>query len=79
MNVHFSLGSLFGPSDGQGGDMATYNTGGDAGVLEPFAGNTNWTSLFDTLIVQNYDIEGAKCIGYATDDTESISNDTRLM
>lgn len=79
MNVHFSLGSLFGPNDGQGGGMSTYNTGGDAGVLEPFAGNTDWTSLFDTLIVQNYDIEGSKCIGYATDDTESISNDTRFM
>jgi hypothetical protein len=79
MNVHFSLGSLFGPNDGQGGGMATYNTGGDAGVLEPFAGNTDWTSLFDALIVQNYFIEGAKCIGYATDDTESISNDTRFI
>ena len=79
MNVHFSLGSLFGPTDGQGGGMATYNTGGDAGVLEPFAGNTDWTNLLSTLIVQNYDVQGAKCIGYATDDTESISNDTRFM
>ena len=90
MNVHFSLGSLFGPSDGQGGGMATYNTGGDAGVLEPFAGNTDWTSLFTTMpglnpftsarnYVRGYDKNGAKCIGYATDDTESLSSNTRFI
>ena len=79
MNVHFSLGSLFGPNDGQGGGMATYNTGGNAGVLEPFAGNTNWTSLFTSIGVTGYDQLGAKCIGYATDDSESISNDTRFI
>jgi hypothetical protein len=79
MNVHFSLGSLLGVSDGQSGNMSGYNIGGDLGVLEPFAGNTDWTTLFSTLIVQNYDIQGAKCIGYATDDTESISDDTRFI
>ena len=90
MNVHFSLGSLFGPNDGQGGGMADYNTGGDAGVLEPFAGNTNWTSLFTTMpgldpftsprnYVRGYDKNGAKCIGYATDDTESLSTNTRYI
>lgn len=79
MNVHFSLGSLLGVSDGQSGNMSGYNIGGDLGVLEPFAGNTDWTTLFSTLIVQNYDIQGAKCIGYATDDTESISDNTRFI
>ena len=79
MNVHFSLGSLLGVSDGQSGNMSGYNIGGNLGVLEPFAGNTDWTTLFSTLIVQNYDIQGAKCIGYATDDTESISDDTRFI
>jgi len=77
MNVHFSLGSLLGVSDGQSGNMSGYNIGGDLGVLEPFAGNTDWTTLFSTLGVTGYDQNGAKCIGYATDDTESISNDTR--
>jgi hypothetical protein len=79
MNVHFSLGSLLGVSDGQSGDMSGYNIGGDLGVLEPFAGNTDWTTLFSTLGVSGYDQNGAKCIGYATDDTESISNDTRFI
>jgi hypothetical protein len=59
--------------------MATYNTGGDAGVLEPFAGNTDWTSLFTSIGVTGYDQLGAKCIGYATDDSESISNNTRFI
>jgi hypothetical protein len=88
MNVHFSLGSLLGPSDGQGGGMESYNTGGDTGVIEPFAGNTDWTSLFTTMpglpsnprnYVRGYDKDGAKCIGYATDDTESLSNNTRYI
>jgi len=79
MNVHFSLGSLLGVSDGQSGNMSGYNIGGDLGVLEPFAGNTDWTTLFSTLGVTGYDQNGAKCIGYATDDTESISNDTRFV
>ena len=79
MNVHFSLGSLLGVSDGQSGNMSGYNIGGDLGVLEPFAGNTDWTTLFSTLGVTGYDQPGAKCIGYATDDTESISNDTRFI
>jgi hypothetical protein len=79
MNVHFSLGSLLGVNDGTGGDMSGYNIGGDLGVLEPFAGNTDWTELFSTLGVGGYDQDGAKCIGYATDDTESISNDTRFI
>jgi len=79
MNVHFSLGSLLGVSDGQSGNMSGYNIGGDLGVLEPFAGNTDWTELFSTLGVTGYDQDGAKCIGYAVDDTESISNDTRFF
>jgi hypothetical protein len=90
MNVHFSLGSLLGPSDGQGGGMESYNTGGDAGVIEPFAGNTDWTSLFTSMpglnpfvsnrnYVRGYDKDGAKCIGYATDDTESLSSNTRYI
>jgi hypothetical protein len=88
MNVHFSLGSLLGPSDGQGGGMESYNTGGDTGVIEPFAGNTDWTSLFTTMpglpsnprnYVRGYDQNGAKCIGYATDDTESLSSNTRYI
>ena len=79
MNVHFSLGSLLGVSDGQSGNMSGYNIGGDLGVLEPFAGNTDWTTLFSTLGVTGYDQNGAKCIGYAVDDTESISNDTRFF
>jgi len=79
MNVHFSLGSLLGVSDGQSGDMSGYNIGGDLGVLEPFAGNTDWTTLFSTLGVTGYNQNGAKCIGYAVDDTESISNNTRFF
>ena len=79
MNVHFALGSLFGPNDGQGGGMDNYNIGGNTGVLEPFAGNTDWTNLFETLIIENYFIEGAKCIGYATDDTESLNDNTRYF
>ena len=79
MNVHFSLGSLLGVSDGQSGNMSGYNIGGDLGVLEPFAGNTDWTTLFSTLGVSGYDQPGAKCIGYATDDTESISSDKRFI
>lgn len=79
MNVHFSLGSLLGVNDGTGTNMSGYNIGGDLGVLEPFAGNTDWTTLFSTLSVTGYDQNGAKCIGYAVDDTESISNDTRFF
>lgn len=79
MNVHFSLGSLLGVNDGQGTNMSGYNIGGDLGVLEPFAGNTDWTTLFSTLGVTGYDQDGAKCIGYAVDDTESISNDKRFF
>jgi hypothetical protein len=79
MNVHFSLGSLLGVSDGQSGNMSGYNIGGNLGVLEPFAGNTDWTTLFSTLGVTGYNQNGAKCIGYAVDDTESISNDTRFF
>jgi len=90
MNVHFSLGSLFGPNDGQGGGMADYNTGGDAGVLEPFAGNTDWTGLFTSMpglspftsprnLVDGYNQEGAKCIGYAVDDTLSLSENKRYI
>lgn len=79
MNVHFSLGSLLGVNDGTGTNMSGYNIGGDLGVLEPFAGNTDWTELFSTLGVTGYDQDGAKCIGYAVDDTESISNDTRFF
>lgn len=79
MNVHFSLGSLLGVNDGQSGNMSGYNIGGDLGVLEPFAGNTDWTTLFSTLGVTGYNQNGAKCIGYAVDDTESISNNTRFF
>ena len=79
MNVHFSLGSLLGVNDGTGTNMSGYNIGGDLGVLEPFAGNTNWTDLFTTLNVGGYSQIGSKCIGYAVDDTESISNDTRFF
>ena len=79
MNVHFSLGSLLGVNDGTGTNMSGYNIGGDLGVLEPFAGNTDWSALFFTLGVTGYNQTGSKCIGYAVDDTESISNDTRFF
>ena len=79
MNVHFSLGSLLGVNDGTGTNMSGYNIGGDLGVLEPFAGNTDWTELFSTLGVTGYDQDGAKCIGYAVDDTESLSSDKRFI
>jgi hypothetical protein len=79
MNVHFSLGSLFGPSDGQGSDEEYYNTMGNTGVLEPFAGNTDWTTLFEDINLLGYDQEGSKCIGYAVDDSETISTNTRYF
>jgi len=79
MNVHFSLGSLLGVNDGTGTNMSGYNIGGDLGVLEPFAGNTDWSALFFTLGLTGYNQTGSKCIGYAVDDTESISNDTRFF
>ena len=79
MNVHFSLGSLFGPSDGQGSDEEYYNTGGNTGVLEPFAGNTDWTTLFEDINLLGYDQQGAKCIGYAVDDSETTSTNTRFF
>lgn len=79
MNVHFSLGSLFGPSDGQTSDEEYYNTGGNTGVLEPFAGNTDWTTLFEDIGLLGYNQQGAKCIGYAVDDSETISTNTRYF
>jgi hypothetical protein len=79
MNVHFSLGSLFGPSDGQTSDEEFYNTLGNVGVLEPFAGNTDWTSLFNDINLLGYDEQGAKCIGYAVDDSETTSTNTRFF
>jgi hypothetical protein len=79
MNVHFSLGSLLGPSDGQTSDEEFYNTLGNAGVLEPFAGNTDWTSLFNDINLLGYDQQGAKCIGYAVDDSETTSTNTRFF
>jgi hypothetical protein len=79
MNVHFSLGSLLGPSDGQTSDEEFYNTLGNVGVLEPFAGNTDWTSLFNDINLLGYDQQGAKCIGYAVDDSETTSTNTRFF
>jgi hypothetical protein len=79
MNVHFSLGSLLGPSDGQTSDEEFYNTLGNVGVLEPFAGNTDWTSLFNDINLLGYDEQGAKCIGYAVDDSETTSTNTRFF
>jgi hypothetical protein len=79
MNVHFSLGSLLGPSDGQTSDEEFYNTLGNVGVLEPFAGNTDWTSLFEDINLIGYDEQGAKCIGYAVDDSETTSTNTRFF
>jgi len=79
MNVHIALDNIYGASDGTATTMNNYNDLGNDGLLEEFAGNTDWTDLLDTLGVFNYNMTEAKCVGYATDETENNPTQTRWI
>jgi len=79
MNVHIALDNIYGASDGTSTTMNNYNDLGNDGLLEEFAGNTNWTTLLSTLGVSNYNVSGAKCVGYAVDETENNPTQTRWI
>jgi hypothetical protein len=79
MNVHIALDNIYGASDGTTTTMNDYNDLGNDGLLEEFAGNTDWTNILDTLGVFNYNTTGAKCVGYAVDETENNPTQTRWI
>jgi hypothetical protein len=79
MNVHIALDNIYGASDGTVTTMNNYNDLGNDGLLEEFAGNTDWTDLLDTLGVFNYNVTEAKCVGYAVDETENNPTQTRWI
>lgn len=79
MNVHVALDNIYGASDGTVTTMNDYNDLGNDGILEEFAGNTDWTDILDTLGVFNYDMLGAKCVGYAINETENNPTQTRWI
>jgi hypothetical protein len=79
MNVHIALDNIYGASDGSTTTMNDYNDLGNDGLLEEFAGNTDWTNILDTLGVFNYNTTGAKCVGYAVDETENNPTQTRWI